>query len=299
MRSPHNSLTLAYQYTTITSIQLLDCFTIPLVLIFSYVFFQRKFNRKHIIGAFVCLVGLALLVIADLYSTDFVDSSNDYATNKVWGDGLVLLGCICYATSNLSQEYVVKEFDVVEFWAMIGVFGTAISGVQLTFLDSRTGALDAVPWNSASVVGYLVSFDVALLAFYIITPFLLRYSSAMFFNLSMLTADWWVLIFGVYLFGQQLNFIYYIAFFVVITGIVIYNLAAVDIPFGHFFGACLPGYKRKEQARKQQQLEEQQRAAELQQHAVAMEDLSDLKQQKGDLAVDDYSKGEKVLSYDA
>lgn len=230
-------LTLAYQYTNITSAQLLDAFTIPLVLVFSYILFKRKYTTRHIVGAFICLVGLALMVISDLYNSDFVDPGNAYATNKAWGDGLVLLGTICYATSNLAQEYIVKEYNMVEFWAMLGVWGTVISGIQLTYLDGKTGALSAVPWNQSTVVGYLVAFDLCLFVFYMIVPTLLRYSSAMFFNLSMLTADFWSIIFAVYLFGQQLNFVFYISFFVVIVGLVIYNLGAVDMTISEMFYA--------------------------------------------------------------
>lgn len=58
----------AYQYTTITSVQLLDCFTIPLVMLLGRVVLRARYNRKHLLGASICLVGLVLLILSDLLS---------------------------------------------------------------------------------------------------------------------------------------------------------------------------------------------------------------------------------------
>lgn len=64
----------AYQHTTITSVQLLDCFTIPMVMILGYLFMHARYNRKHMVGAFICLIGLALLITSDL-----IEKKNDDA----------------------------------------------------------------------------------------------------------------------------------------------------------------------------------------------------------------------------
>lgn len=40
----------AYQYTTITSVQLLDCFTVPLVMLLSYFALKRRYILEHILG---------------------------------------------------------------------------------------------------------------------------------------------------------------------------------------------------------------------------------------------------------
>ena len=47
------------------------------------------------------------------------------------GAGLVLVSAVLYAVSNVCQEYSVKNLGRVEFLGMMGLFGTAISGVQL------------------------------------------------------------------------------------------------------------------------------------------------------------------------
>ena len=44
---------------------------------------------------------------------------------------LCLLGAALYAISNVSEEYAVKCYSIVEFLGMIGLFGTILNGIQL------------------------------------------------------------------------------------------------------------------------------------------------------------------------
>jgi len=55
----------AYKFTSITSVMLLDCFTIPSVMFLSYCFLGATYKRLHIAGVFVCCAGLSLVVISD------------------------------------------------------------------------------------------------------------------------------------------------------------------------------------------------------------------------------------------
>jgi hypothetical protein len=56
----------AYQYTSLTSIQLLDCFTIFAVMVLSYFVLKSRFAQQHIFGVAVCVLGLGALVGADI-----------------------------------------------------------------------------------------------------------------------------------------------------------------------------------------------------------------------------------------
>ncbi|XP_021569353.1 solute carrier family 35 member F1 [Carlito syrichta] len=46
----------AYQYTTLTSIQLLDCFVIPVVILLSWFFLLIRYKAVHFLGIVVCRV---------------------------------------------------------------------------------------------------------------------------------------------------------------------------------------------------------------------------------------------------
>lgn len=53
---------------------------------------------------------------------------------QILGDALVLGGSFLYACSNLGQEVFVNDYSPQEYLGYIGVFGSAISGVQLYLL---------------------------------------------------------------------------------------------------------------------------------------------------------------------
>lgn len=185
----------AYQYTTITSVQLLDCFTIPIVMILSYFFMAKRYTRKHLIGAVICVIGLVLLLCSDFLGNRYTDSTDDEDKNILLGDSLVLLGCFFYAISNIGQEYIVKQYDRYEFLAMIGVFGSAISGIQILIFERE--ALSVINWRDSVSWGYALGFTVCLFTLYSGVPMLLQRSSAIFLNLSFLTADFWSILFAV------------------------------------------------------------------------------------------------------
>ena len=216
----------AYQYTSITSVQLLDCFTIPVVMILSRILLRTTYNAKHLLGAFICLVGLTMLILSDMLSHRNDGEGAPQDSNKLFGDCLVLAGCVCYGVSNLSQEVLVKSFDRREFLGMLGLCGTFISAVQIAVVERD--ALAAVPWTDPVVVAYLGGYSACLFSLYVLTPLLLQSSSALFLNLSLLTSDFWSILFAVVLFKASLHPLYFGAFGIIIAGLLLYNLAGVE-----------------------------------------------------------------------
>ncbi len=61
--------------------QLLDCFTIPAVLVLSYLILRVRYNVLHVIGVFVCLAGVGSLVGAD------------FIVDKYQGQGKSVMQC--------------------------------------------------------------------------------------------------------------------------------------------------------------------------------------------------------------
>ncbi|WIA08937.1 hypothetical protein OEZ85_008354 [Tetradesmus obliquus] len=55
----------AYQYTSLTSVTLLDCFTIPAVMLLSWLVLHSRYRPGHFLGAALCVSGLAVLVLGD------------------------------------------------------------------------------------------------------------------------------------------------------------------------------------------------------------------------------------------
>lgn len=208
----------AYQYTTLTSVQLLDCFTIPCVMLLTWRFLRQRYRLWHIVAVVVCIAGLGLLVVSDLDNRQ-----GQTAPDPLLGDLLCLLGAVLYAVSNVSQEYLVKQHDRVEFLAMIGACGTLVAGVQMAAVEHT--ALAAADWSAGAVPALIVGFALCMFALYSLVPVLLVWSGATMLNLSLLASDAYSMLFGVFLFRFSLTWLYFLASAIIVLGLLAYNAA--------------------------------------------------------------------------
>lgn len=55
----------AYQYSSITSVTLLDCWTIPWVIILTWIFLGTRYSIWQFFGAALCILGLVLVLLSD------------------------------------------------------------------------------------------------------------------------------------------------------------------------------------------------------------------------------------------
>ncbi|GAB5360862.1 hypothetical protein AAMO2058_000663800 [Amorphochlora amoebiformis] len=214
-------LVLAYQYTSIISVQLLDCFTIPVVMILSCKLLGARYRRMHLVGACTALVGLCMLVTAD--SIEGRTTSTTPARSPLLGDMLVITGASLYGVSNIGQEFMVKERDRIEFLAHLGAFGAIISGIQMGALESRQ-IRSLILNGSLTIFIYFIGFNLCLLGMYLSVPVILETSSAAFMNLSLLTADFYSLVVALLLFSAKPSVLYFAAFGIIVSGLAIYNV---------------------------------------------------------------------------
>ena len=115
---------LAYQYTNLTSIQLLDSFTIPTVMLFSRLLLKHSFVRGQYFGATLCVLGIIIIVVDSFFESD------QGGSNQALGDALILIASVLYAASNTAQEYMLQDRPAIEFLAGLGFFGAIINGIQ-------------------------------------------------------------------------------------------------------------------------------------------------------------------------
>uniref|UniRef100_A0A914X0A6 Solute carrier family 35 member F1 n=1 Tax=Plectus sambesii TaxID=2011161 RepID=A0A914X0A6_9BILA len=210
-------LVYAYQYTNLTSIQLLDCFTIPVVLVLSWMFLSVRYLISHIIGVVICLIGIACLIWADVLE----GKSDNEASDRVKGDILCLSGALLYGLSNTAEEFFVKQHNRIEYLGMIGLFGSFISGIQLAIFEHNE--LAKVTWTWRVISMYLL-YALCMFVFYSMVTVVMQRSSALLFNLSILTADFYTLLFGLFLFKYTFHLLYFVSFIVVVGGSAIYML---------------------------------------------------------------------------
>mmetsp|Transcript_6096 Transcript_6096/g.6982 ORF Transcript_6096/g.6982 Transcript_6096/m.6982 type:complete len:392 (+) Transcript_6096:132-1307(+) len=212
-------VTFAYRYTTLTSVMILDCFTIPFVMCLSVVFFGSVYCRLHFIGVLVCLLGLGIVVTSDAITGRAGSETTFDVPTRLLGDGACILGAVFYAISNVCQEKVVKEIDKETFLAMIGTWGAILSLIQSLLFEDWS----QINWKNSSFVYSFILYVVVLVAYYIMMSNFLVYHDATFLNISILTSDVWGIAFGYFIFHEHLHWLYFIGFFTVIAGAILYN----------------------------------------------------------------------------
>ncbi|KAL1518725.1 hypothetical protein AB1Y20_003012 [Prymnesium parvum] len=241
-------LVLAYQYTDMTSVTLLDAFTIPMVLLLSRLGFGTRYAARQLGAAAICIGGLVLLLLDDLSrhggegrgesgsggaaAECRADGGDGTPSRPILGDALVLVGASIYAASNVVQERLVGgSGDRVEYLARLGGYGTLIAFVQCCVLE-RAAVAHALGCMSeglssgdgAPLIGLSVGFALSLTSFYILVATLLQNgSTATAMNLSLLTSDFWSVLVAVTLLHERVGYWYAFAFASVVFGLLLYH----------------------------------------------------------------------------
>lgn len=207
-------MVLAYRYTSLLSAELFSFWTIIVIVIISFVFLKVRYHITQYLGVFVACGGMGLLI-----ASDYLRGANYPAANQLKGDLFALLASSIYAFSNLFEEYMVSKRPMYEVIGQMGFWGMLINGVQCAIFDrdSFNGAV----WDG-QVAGYIVGYTLVLFIFYTLAPILLRISSATFFNISLLTMNFWGLIIGIQVFHYSVHFLYPIAFVMIVLGLFVY-----------------------------------------------------------------------------
>ncbi|OAX43933.1 DUF914-domain-containing protein [Rhizopogon vinicolor AM-OR11-026] len=204
----------AYNYTDLLSCMLLDAWAIPVCLFFCWVYMRTKYHWTQLLGVLVCVGGLGMLVASDMLT-----DKNYPALSKGKGDAFMILGATLYGFTNATEEFFVRRSPLYEVVGQLGMWGTLINGIQAASLEHVD--MTTASWNGATI-GFLVAYTAAMFILYTTAPLLYRMASSAFYNISLLTSDFYGLIFGLFLFGFSPYWLYFPAFFVVIVGLIIY-----------------------------------------------------------------------------
>ncbi|GAD97386.1 DUF914 domain membrane protein [Paecilomyces variotii No. 5] len=210
-------IVLAYRYTTILSAQLINFWAIVVVVVVSFLFLHVRYHWAQIGGILICIGGMGILIASD----HITGSNGGKALDQVKGDLFALLAATMYGLSNTTEEYFVSTRPMYEVIGQLSFFGMIIMGAQAGIFD-RQSFRDAV-WNG-KVGGYLTGYTLCLSLFYTLAPIMYRLSSAAFFNISLLTGNFWNVCIGIKVFHYSVHWMYPIAFVLIIVGQMIYYL---------------------------------------------------------------------------
>ncbi|KAJ9542656.1 hypothetical protein OSB04_029162 [Centaurea solstitialis] len=217
----------AYQFSSITSVTLLDCWTVVWVILLTWLFLGTKYSIWQFFGAALCVTGLCLVLLSDS------GVGGGGGSKPILGDVLVILGTCFFALSNVGEEFCVKKVGRIEVLTMFGLFGMLTSVIEvypflnltwslLTVAIFERKNLESLSW-SPEVILTFAGYGIASFMFYCLTPLVLQASGATLFNLSLLTADMWAVVIRVCLYHQKVDWLYYVSFLLVGVGLVVYS----------------------------------------------------------------------------
>ncbi|KAI9248072.1 solute carrier family 35 member SLC35F1/F2/F6 [Sporodiniella umbellata] len=224
----------SFQYTSLLSAMLLDCWSTPVCMILSYFFLKVRYRWLQFLGVFIALCGLGMLVASDV-----ITGKNYGAVDAVKGDLFCLLGATLYGFSNVGEEYMARQHPLYEVIGMFTFFATFINLVQIFIFERSEWANFADP----QIAGMVVTYTICMFVLYSLAPVMFRLGSALVYNLSILTSDFYGLIFGLGLFGYKVTILYPFAYVVVIIGIAIYYIFPAPVPV---IGSFTPEAQEKE-----------------------------------------------------
>ncbi|PPQ88718.1 hypothetical protein CVT25_009482 [Psilocybe cyanescens] len=204
----------AYQYTDLLSCMLLDAWAIPVCLFVSWVYMRTKYHWTQLLGVFICIGGLGLLV-----ASDEITQKGWEAVSRAKGDGFMIAGATLYGITNASEEFLVRKRPLYEVVGQLGMWGFIINGVQSSALEWK--GMTEVPWTG-DIIGLLMAFTSAMLILYTVAPLLYRMASSAYFNLSLLSSDFYGLLFGLFLYHYRPYWLYFISFAIIICGLITY-----------------------------------------------------------------------------
>ncbi|KAL9583466.1 MAG: hypothetical protein Q9203_005076 [Teloschistes exilis] len=210
---------LAYRYTTILSAQLINFFAIVMVVIISFLFLHVRYHITQIAGILICIGGVGILIASD-HITGASSPMNPISKgDQVKGDLFALLGAACYGLSNVTEEFLVSKRPLYEVIGQLGFWGMIWNGAQAGIFDKKS--FQTATWNG-KVGGYLTGYTLILALFYSLAPLMFRLASAAFFNISLLTGNFWGVCIGVKVFHLHIHWMYPIAFVCIVGGLLVY-----------------------------------------------------------------------------
>ncbi|KAL3536130.1 hypothetical protein ACH5RR_004591 [Cinchona calisaya] len=204
----------AYQYSSITSVTILDCWTIAWVIILTWIFLGTRYTPWQFFGAAICVSGLVVVLLSDSGVGDGGGS------RPILGDILVIAGTVFFALSNVGEEFCVKKKDRVEVVSMLSLFAMLVSIGQIAIVERKS--LESVKWSSEIILAFF-GYAAASFTFYSVVPFVMKMSGATLFNLSILTSDMWAVVIRIFFYKQHVDWLYYLAFALVVVGLIIYS----------------------------------------------------------------------------
>ncbi|KAL7170481.1 hypothetical protein ACSBR2_035369 [Camellia fascicularis] len=129
----------AYEYSSITSVTLLDCWTIPWVIVLTWFIMATRYSLWQLFGAAICVTGLCLVLLSD------AGVGGGGGSKPLLGDLLVIAATLFYAMSNVGEILAFAGYALSFFMFYSFVpFVLKMSGATMFNLSILTSDMWAV-----------------------------------------------------------------------------------------------------------------------------------------------------------
>ena len=91
---------LAFKCTTLTSVMIIEDFTIPTAVVLSLIVLKTRYEKLHFIAIGMCIVGISLGFLNDFLFAE-KDDTPEQASRPLLGDFFALCGAFFYALENI------------------------------------------------------------------------------------------------------------------------------------------------------------------------------------------------------
>ncbi|KAA3676389.1 solute carrier family 35, member F1/2 [Paragonimus westermani] len=226
---------IAYRFTNVASIQLLNCLSIPTSMFTSYLLLYYRYSWTHYLGAFICVLGAGMMVGADVLASnnnriDNFSESSAFSSQQqvVIGDLLAITGAVLYGISSSFQEYITCKFGITSYlsWCTLisavccATYSAALEHTQLTEI-MLFGTINGNSIPTLAIL-YCVGYAISMFCQDALMAYTITHISAVLINLSLLSTSVYGLVAGILLFHLRFHFLYFIAFGVIFTGLVLF-----------------------------------------------------------------------------
>lgn len=203
---------------SMSSVMLANCLCVPCVMLMSRLLYHFKYRYMHYMGVGIALCGMGMIVLADRLEPQ---SQFPHAS---FGDMLALCGAMMFSLCNVGEEILVHEFGRNRLLANLGLWGSVLCAVQALALEGNEwGTLMEHSRSSGWIILCFAGFVLCMFLVYTLIPVFYKMSSAVVFNMSLMTSNVYGVALSVIVFSSSPSLLYWIGFVIILCGLVLYG----------------------------------------------------------------------------
>ncbi|KOB71419.1 putative Solute carrier family 35 member F1 [Operophtera brumata] len=134
---------------------------------------------------------------------------------------LCLAGSLLFAIVTVLQEMMLKTHSCSNYLAILGLIGSIVSCTQTFFMEFNE--LKAFNWFEFDTIVQLGSYCGVQTVFQILQCFMLRDAGSIVLHLSFLSADYYTLIAGMFIFQFKFHALYFLSYLLAVVGVFLFS----------------------------------------------------------------------------